>query len=292
LLESLINTLFLKSQTELQLNMKSAVTISLVPEAIQGPFVFHGDLEKHCRVAAELGFDAVEIFPPDGDLDAKKITACVEETKLKIAAMGTGAGWIRQQLTLTSPDPDVRSRAIAFIRSIVDLAGQFGAPAIVGSMQGRIDNKVSCVDALGWLGESLSELADYAAANYGTTLLFEPLNRYESNVFNRLGDAANWLMQGQSSRIRILADLFHMNIEEADLGESIRQTDHLIGHVHFADSNREAVGRGHTNVRAVIAALRNIEYQGYLSAEIFPRPDSQIAAKTSIDSFHRMMKGL
>jgi sugar phosphate isomerase/epimerase len=272
--------------------MKSAITISLVPEAIHGPFVFHGELEKHCGIAAEMGFDAVEVFTPDGELDPSLISRCIEKHNLKIAAMGTGAGWIRNQWSLTSPDPDVRSKAKGFIRSIVDLAGQFGAPAIVGSMQGRIDSKASCVDSLGWLGDSLSELADYAAANHGTTLLFEPLNRYESNVFNRLTDVANWLMQGQSSRIRILADLFHMNIEEADLGEAIRQTDHLIGHVHFADSNREAIGRGHTNVRAVIAALRTINYDGYLSAEIFPRPDSQIAAQTSIDSFHRLMKGL
>ena len=43
--------------------MKSAVTICLVPEARQGPFVFHDGLEAGCHAAAELGFDAVEVFP-------------------------------------------------------------------------------------------------------------------------------------------------------------------------------------------------------------------------------------
>ena len=62
--------------------------------------------------------------------------------------------------------------------------------------------------------------------------------------------------------------------------------------ISLADSNREAIGRGHTNVRSAIAALRSIDYQGYLSAEVFPRPDSLVAAQSSIDSFRRLMKGL
>jgi len=272
--------------------MKSAVTISLVPESIHGPFVFHGDFEKHCTLAAEMGFDAIEIFPPDGNLDVSIVSKCTEQLNMKVAAMGTGAGWIRHQWSLTSPDSEVRTKAKEFIGSIIDLAGQIGAPAIVGSMQGRIDGDILRNEALGWLGDSLSELADRAAAKHGAVLLFEPLNRYESNVFNRLDDLADWIAQGQSSRIRILADLFHMNIEETDIGESIRSADHLIGHVHFADSNREAIGRGHTNVRSAIAALRSIDYQGYLSAEVFPRPDSLVAAQSSIDSFRRLMKGL
>ena len=44
--------------------MKSAVTISLVTEAKGGPFVFWDDLPAACCQAAELGYDAVELFAP------------------------------------------------------------------------------------------------------------------------------------------------------------------------------------------------------------------------------------
>ena len=47
--------------------MKSAVTISLVKEAEGGPFVFWHDLAGGCSRAAELGYDAVEIFAPTAD---------------------------------------------------------------------------------------------------------------------------------------------------------------------------------------------------------------------------------
>ena len=47
--------------------------------------------------------------------------------------------------------------------------------------------------------------------------------------------------------MKLLADLFHMNIEEANLAEAIRAAGSHIGHVHFADSNRRAAGMGHTD---------------------------------------------
>jgi sugar phosphate isomerase/epimerase len=82
-----------------------------------------------------------------------------------------------------------------------------------------------------------------------------------------------------------LADLFHMNIEEADSAAALREAGPLIGHVHFADSNRRAIGMGQTRVAPVIAALRAIGYSGYLSAEIFPLPDPVAAARQTIAAF-------
>ena len=127
----------------------------------------------------------------------------------------------------------------------------------------------------------------HAKATHRVPLLYEPLNRYETNLFNRLGDTAEFLGTLKTRNIRILADLFHMNIEEADLAASLRVAGPLIGHVHFADSNRRAIGFGHTAVPPVVAALRDIGYAGYLSAEILPLPDSAAAARQTISSYRR-----
>src|SRR5579884_3940232 len=129
--------------------IRSSVTISLVPEARGGPFVFWDDLAAGCRKAKELGFDAVEVFPPSATgVDANGLRRLLRETGLQVAAFGTGAGWLLQRLTLSSPETGKRAAAREFIRSIVDLAGQFHAPAIIGSMQGRHGEGVDKLAAL------------------------------------------------------------------------------------------------------------------------------------------------
>ncbi|MES2692988.1 MAG: sugar phosphate isomerase/epimerase family protein, partial [Verrucomicrobiota bacterium] len=196
--------------------MLSAITVSLVPETKGGPFVFSNGLADAFAQAAELGYDAVEIFPPGPDAPALvEVPALMERHRLRVAAVGTGAGWVVRRLALTSPDAEVRVRAREFIRGIVDFAGGLGAPAIIGSMQGRWEGAVSREQALGWLGEALEDLGEHAK-RHGVPLLYEPLNRYETNLFNRLGDTGAWLRTLRTQNVKVLADLFHMNIDEAD----------------------------------------------------------------------------
>ena len=269
--------------------MLSAVTISLVPEARGGPFVYWDSLADGCREAAARGFDAVEVFPPSADaIDPRELRTLLDDNGLSLAAVGTGAGWVKHKLSLTSPDGAVREKALGFVRSIMDLAAPFEAPAIIGSMQGRWGDGVTKPEALRHLGHALFKL-DTHAADLGTTLLYEPLNRYETNLINTLGDAATLLTGIGAENVKILADLYHMNIEEANLADAIRNAGARIGHVHFADSNRRAAGLGHTDFLPVISALVEIGYAGYLSAEVLPLPDSDTAARQTIATFRQIV---
>ncbi len=171
--------------------MKSAVTISLVPDAKGGHFTFW-DLAEGCAHAGKLGFDAVEIFPPSADaLNPSELKELLSKHNLQLAAIGTGAGWVKHKLRLTDPDATIRQRALDFAGGIVALAGDLRVPAIIGSMQGRCEAGVSREQALEWFGESLEELAGHAA-HFNQVLLYEPLNRYETDIFNRQTDAANF----------------------------------------------------------------------------------------------------
>jgi sugar phosphate isomerase/epimerase len=269
--------------------MKSAITICLVPEARQGPFVFHataadGGLVAACRTAAELGFDAVEIFPESAEaFPVAELSRLLAEHGLAVAAVGTGAGWVKQKLHLCHADATVRAQAREFIAGIIDVAGRFGAPAIIGSMQGRFEGDLSRDEALEHLASALDALGARAAA-HGQVLLYEPLNRYETNLFNRLGDAAAWLELRGLLHVQLLCDLFHMNIEEVDVGAALAATGRRVGHVHWADSNRQAMGLGHTDARPVVAALRGMGYEGFLSAEVFPLHTPLDAARQTIAS--------
>jgi sugar phosphate isomerase/epimerase len=266
--------------------MKSSVTISLVPEAKGGPFVFW-DLEEGMATAAELGFDAVEIFPTSADdVDARELKRLLELHKLKIAAVGTGAGWVKHKLRLTDPDPLIRRRAVQFVAAIIDFAGSFGAPAIIGSMQGRWEAGVSREQALAWLAEALEQLGPRAHAQ-GVPLLYEFLNRYETNILNCVTDALDFLKTLRTQNVLLLCDLFHMNIEEVDIPNSLLIAGKKLGHVHFVDSNRKAVGMGHTQMAPIMSALGEIGYKGYLSAEIVPVPSSKVAAQNAIEAFRK-----
>jgi sugar phosphate isomerase/epimerase len=267
--------------------MRSAITLSLVPQARGGPFVFWDGLEDAARNASTHGFDAIEIFPPNGDaLNATAISELFRSHQLAVAAIGTGGGWVLHKWTLTHVDSAVREGARHFIRELINKAAALDAPAILGSMQGRSEGEVSRDQALAWLGEAFEDFGEHAARR-GQSFLYEPLNRYETNLFNRTPDAVAWLRTLRTKNVRILADLFHMNIEENDVAAALRDAGSLIGHVHFADSNRRAIGLGHTAVAPIVAALRDIGYDGYLSAEILPVPDTATAARQTIESFRR-----
>jgi sugar phosphate isomerase/epimerase len=118
-------------------------------------------------------------------------------------------------------------------------------------------------------------------------LLFEPLNRYETNLINSVADAIALLKRLSTSNVKLLADLFHMNIEERSIPEAIRAGGRQIGHIHFVDSNRRAAGQGHIDLAAAAGALREIGYDGYLSAEAIPYPDSDTAAAQTMEAFKR-----
>ncbi len=270
--------------------IQSAVTISLVPEARGGPFVFWDDLAAGCARAAAHGFDAIEVFPRSTEeLNAKQLRQLLKQHKLKLAAMGTGAGWVVHKLRLTDPDAEVRTRARNFIAAIIDFAGGFGAPAIIGSMQGRSEGTVVREQAFNWLREALEQLGP-RAHGYGVPLLIEPLNRYETNVLKSVADGLELLKPLRTKNVKLLVDLFHANIEETHIADALRLAGPDLGHVHFADSNRLAIGLGHADVSPVADALREIGYNGFVSAEILPLPDSETAARQTMTSFKKYFR--
>jgi sugar phosphate isomerase/epimerase len=267
--------------------IRSSVTVSLVPEARGGPFVFWDDLPGACGQARNLGFDAIEIFPPSADaVDGTQLRRLLDDHGLALAAMGTGGGWVKGRLHLTLPDAAARDRARAFIRSIIDRAGPLGAPAIIGSMQGRSGDGVDYATALGYLRDALEDLGEHAR-RYGVPLIFEPLNRYETNLVNTVEVGLRVLAGLSTTNVVLLADLFHMNIEEADIAVAVRAGAGRIGHLHFVDSNRRPAGFGHIDYAPVVGALREIRYAGFASAEALPYPDPDGAARQTIEAFRR-----
>jgi sugar phosphate isomerase/epimerase len=270
--------------------IRSAVTVSLVEEARGGPFVFWHDLADACRKAQHLGFDAVEVFPPAPDaVDPARLRILLNDHGLALAAVGTGAGWVKRKLTLTQPDVSTRVEAREFIRQIIDFAGQFRAPAIIGSMQGRSGDGVEHPTARGYLADALELLGEHAK-QYDVPLIYEPLNRYETNLSTTLESGSKLLRSLSTGNVVLLADLFHMNIEEINIADALRSAGKHVGHVHFVDSNRRAAGFGHIDFAPIAQALHEINYAGFASAEALPLPDPDTAAEQTIHAFRRYFR--
>jgi sugar phosphate isomerase/epimerase len=265
--------------------MRSCVTISLVPTLAGGPWVYCHPLEESLAKASAAGFDAVELFTDHTEgVAVGTLRSLLDQHGLNLAAVGTGAGKVLHGWTLTDADEQVRLRARDYIRKLIDFGAPFGASAIIGSMQGLVPKGEERARSLDWLAAELQEL-DRAAGEQGVKLIYEPLNRYETNVFNRVGDAADFLAQRELKNTCVLADLFHMNMEETSIEQTILDYGNAIGYLHFADSNRHPVGLGHTDMAPISSALKRICYQGYVSAEAMAYPNPDAAAAHIMKSF-------
>ena len=100
----------------------------------------------------------------------------------------------------------------------------------------------------------------------GVPVFLEPLNRYEQHLVNRL-EQGTAFAEEVGAGVSIMADFFHMNIEEADIAESIRAAGRHLVYVHVADSNRLQPGSGHLDFRPGFRALKEIGYDGWLGIE-------------------------
>ncbi len=122
------------------------------------------------------------------------------------------------------------------------------------------------------------------AEKAGTYVLLEPLNRYETHLIKTLQDGVDVCEKVGNPHIKIMADFFHMSIEEANIADSIRKAGSHIAHVHLADSTRQMPGLGHTDFKAGFDALKEIGYTGYMALECGnPDPDKQAGLKKSAD---------
>ena len=126
------------------------------------------------------------------------------------------------------------------------------------------------------------------AKKYNIELTLEPVNRYESNFINTLNEGIEFIKRVSVSNLGILADTFHMNIEEVSIYDSIIQAKDYITHVHFADSNRWAPGCGHLDFAKIVQTLKKIGYQGYISAEILPLPDPDSCARFTAETLSKL----
>ena len=136
--------------------------------------------------------------------------------------------------------------------------------------------------------DALEELGEHAERE-GALVLLEPLNRYEDHMLNRVEGAVELCKAVGRTSVKVMGDLFHMNIEEDDLGASIRAADNYLAHVHLADSSRLQPGTAHTDFADAFGALREIGFEGFMAMECGIRGDAEEALPESVEHLRSLM---
>lgn len=255
------------------------VALTATPSVARfAPIAFRGKAVEAFALARKLGFDGVELHLRSvDDVDRTEIKRLVNETGLGVPTLGTGMAAGEDGLTLSDPDPMVRRAAVERVRGHIELAAELGSMVTIGIMSGKLGHNPDERPArrAGAI-ESLLEVCE-VAREAGVTILLEPLNRYECDWISTLSDGIAVTNELGCPNLKLLADTFHENIEEADICKSIREAAPYLGHVHLVDTNRQAVGHGHLEVRAVLDTFKDTGYNGWYSFEVLPIPDAETA---------------
>jgi sugar phosphate isomerase/epimerase len=267
--------------------MKLACVVT-TPDGAKGAFsLLTGTFEEKLAKAQALGYEGVELMVRDAaSLDAEAIKAALDRYGLQVPQIVTGEIYATDGLALVHPDPAVCETAMQRAQDVVKLAS-FLDPRIVvnvGRLRGRIDwfpaeeAKATRLRII----EALRALTDYAASQ-GVRITLEPANRYEVDFVRSTQEALEVVAEVGRPALGLMLDVFHMNIEDASIEDSLRQAHEVLWHMHIADSNRLPPGQGHLDFASIIATLREIGYEGFLSGEMSPLPDPDTAARMTIE---------
>lgn len=261
--------------------MKLASTISTYPTSF-GPIISKdGNLEQNLILLEKYGFSGADLFVKDTDEKTLKTYRRMFSDHgcrvVTLIAIFLGENGVK----LSQNDPVKRNRDIDLFKHQLDNVKHVGAKGIaLGFIRGGHDAGESEGDALKRIAESLHVLGSYAK-EIGTTIMLEPINRYEINTLNRATDAIHFIKNNNLEGVSLLLDLFHMNIEDQSIYGSIHAAKGLISNIHTPDSNRYAPGQGHFDFPKIIEALREAEYDDFLTVEAFAPDQEQTLSESS-----------
>jgi len=214
------------------------------------------DLSTTATFLAEAGFDGIELKGNLSLYRPAEVEAILGDHGLAVLSLTP------EDVDLAHPDIKVRTEAEEYYLRLLDFAEAVGAPVV--SCHGAVGRVRALVDYKKEYQYFLAAVQRIAtrATQLNLRLAIEVLNRYESHLLNTTAQAIEFVIEVGEPSVGILLDTYHMNIEEADPCAAILNVGERLFLFHAADSNRQAVGRGHTNFRALIGALQRIGYTG------------------------------
>lgn len=221
-------------------------------------------LEVTLARLARCGYGSIEIKGEPDQYDTKDVRKLLDDYKLSC--------WGAVTLTLgdrnlCAKDEQQRAATVQYMKDVVTMVKELDGQeiTIVPATVGKVVPDGTPDDEWGWCVDGLKEVHELASAS-GVRIAIEGLNRFETYFINR-GDQALALANAVAPDVGVCLDAFHMNIEEIDFFQAIRDVGDRLVDFHVADNNRMACGMGHCDWGKIIGTLKEIGYDGSLTVE-------------------------
>lgn len=262
--------------------MKLAVAVA-AETAPPSAFVVWRGFEESIRKAAELGFHGVELALKEAsEVDPGRLDRELGRRNVEVSCISTGQVFAVSRLYFTHPDPERRKEVIRVFSDLVELSCDYGKIINIGRVRGFIAEGQKREETERLFIDTLESICETAEAK-SVTIIVEPVNRYEINFINSVDEGAAVLAGVKHRNVGLMPDVFHMNIEDAAIGDTLARHGKLVKYIHFADSNRHAPGQGHLDFDDVFDGLARGGFDGWASIEILPVPDPDTAARQAAE---------
>jgi hydroxypyruvate isomerase len=244
------------------------------------------DIHRICETACKLGCHAVELVPPE-EWDVVRsygLTMALAHNGMPAPVFVKGLNNLRYH-----------GEVIARTRETIDRCAEAGVPNVIAftgykwrDAEDAESGAIPKSEATENVTRGLRELAEYGAPR-GVNVCLEHLNTRDEGMKGHPGyhgDDVDWCAAlGAAAGAKLLFDVYHVAIMQGDVIRRIRTYGDLIGHVHVAGvpGRAELDGRQEVNYPAVMQALLEVGYGGYVGQEFIPTREPEEALKQAVD---------
>jgi D-psicose/D-tagatose/L-ribulose 3-epimerase len=224
----------------------------------------------------KTGYDGVEYFVGSKDIKNYKI---VGDRSKELGLGVTCVTVVSPDANPVSDDPIIRIKGLERVKWAIDRSAEMGSGILCGpfhSAHAHFYGRPATADELKWSAEIMHKAGDYAQGT-GVILALEALNRFECYLVNTMEDLAKLISTIDHPNVKAMFDTHHSNIEEKKYGTAIKNIAPHLKHVHISENDRGTPGSGHIPFDDAFSALKDVNYEGWLTIEAFSRSDPDFA---------------
>lgn len=243
---------------------------------------YQGPLQKTFGDIAAYGYDGVELMTIDpGKLNWDEVKKTAEDLGLVVGLVCTGEIYGQLGLSFADPDAGRRREAVDRVNGIIDFAASQNAKVNIGRVRGQYRPDVAREQTEEWAVEAFQAISDHAAPK-GVMIALENVTIMQTNFINTMAEARRIIDMTDRPNFRAMIDVFHLNLEERDIYQAIRDYADINVHVHLCDNNRRYPGNCGLDFEKIIQTFHDVGYDDLYSTEVFQFPSMEECAKRSI----------
>lgn len=243
---------------------------------------YQGPLDKTFGDIAAFGYDGVELMTIDpGKLDWTLVKKTAGDLGLTVGLVCTGEIFGQLGLSFADPDAGRRREAVARVNGIIDFAASQNAKVNIGRVRGQYRPGIPHEQTEEWAVEAFRAISDHAAP-LGVMIAVENVTIMQTNFLNTMAECRRIIEMTNRPNFKAMIDVFHLNIEEKDLYQAIRDNADINIHVHLSDNNRRYPGHCGMDFEKIIQTFKDTGYDDLFCTEVFQFPSMEECARLAI----------